>query len=176
MIVFRNGGFMKVGNTSIWNISTRIPEIYGTLIALGLIVYFFIAYAAGFVHVTELRLFNGVILIPGVYFALRQYQRTHGGHMDYFHSFTIGMATAAIGTLTFSVFLLIYLSFDKGFMQIIAEKQPLGLYLNPYLASFVVSLEGIFSGLFATYLLSNFMAERRPLSRFSRTRNGELIQ
>lgn len=96
--------------------------------------------------------------------------------MDYFHSFIIGMATAAIGTLTFSVFLLIYLSIDKGFMQIIAEKQPLGLYLNPYLASFVVSLEGIFSGLFATYLLSNFMAERRPLSRFSRTRDGELIQ
>jgi hypothetical protein len=165
---------MKIGNTSIWNISTRIPEIYGTLITLGLILYFFISYLAGFVHIIELRLLNLVILITGVYFALRQYQRTHGGHMDYFHSFVTGMATAAIGTLTFSVFLLVYLFIDKELMQVIAERQPLGFYLNPYIASFMVSLEGIFSGLFVTFLLSNFLAERKPVSRVHR--NGELIQ
>ena len=165
---------MKIGNTSIWNISTRIPEISGTLITLGLIAYFFLSYAAGFVHVIELRLLNLVILAAGVYFALRQYQRTHAGHMDYFHSFTTGMATAAIGTLTFSVFLLIYLFVDKQLMEIIAERQPLGFYLNPYIASFMVSLEGVFSGLFVTFLLSNFMADRRPVS--PAPRNGELIQ
>lgn len=165
---------MKIGNTSIWDISTRIPEIYGTLIAIGLIVYFFISYLAGFIHIIELRLFNLVVLLAGVYFALRQYQRTHGDRMDYFHSFTTGMATAAIGTLTFSVFLLIYLFIDKQLMQTIAERQPLGFYLDPYIASFMVSLEGIFSGLFVTFLLSNFLAERRPVSRVGG--KGELIQ
>ena len=94
--------------------------------------------------------------------------------MDYFHSFTTGMATAAIGTLTFSVFLLAYLFIDKQLMETIAERQPLGFYLNPYIASFMVSLEGVFSGLFVTFLLSNFMADRRPVSRVQR--NGELIQ
>ena len=166
---------MKIGNTSIWNISTRIPEIYGTLITLALIVYFFLSYIAGFIHIIELRLFNLVILIAGVYFALRQYQRTHGGHMDYFHSFTTGMATAAIGTLTFSVFLLAYLFIDKGLMQTIAERQPLGFYLDPYIASFMVSLEGVFSGLFVTFLLSNFMAERRPVNPVGEKRS-EIIQ
>lgn len=165
---------MKIGNTSIWNISTRIPEIYGTLITLGLILYFFISYLFGFIHVIELRLFNLVILIAGVYFALRQYQRTHGGHMDYFHSFTTGMATAAIGSLTFAVFLLVYLSIDKALMQMIADKQPLGLHLDPYIASFMVSLEGIFSGLFVTFLLANFLSERRPVTRVPG--NGEIIQ
>jgi hypothetical protein len=165
---------MKIGNTSIWNISTRIPEIYGTLIAFGLIVYFFICYVAGIVHIVELRLLNLVILLAGVYFAMKQYLRTHRGHMDYFHAFTTGMATAAIGTLTFSVFLLIYLSIDKEFMRIIAERQPLGFYLNPYIASFMVSLEGIFSGLFVTFLLANFLSERRPITRVGG--HSELIQ
>ena len=165
---------MKIGNTSIWNISTRIPEIYGALIGIGLIAYFFISYAAGFIHIIELRLLNLVVLAAGVYYALRQYQRTRGGRMDYFHSFTTGIATATIGTMIFSVFLLAYLFIDKQLMEIIAERQPLGFYLNPYIASFMVSLEGTFSGLFVTFLLSNFLAERRPVSRANRS--GELIQ
>jgi glucose uptake protein GlcU len=165
---------MKIRNTSIWDISTRIPEIYGTLIAISLIAYFFLMYAVGLIHVIELRLVNLVFLLAGVYLALRQYRRTHRGHMDYFHAFTTGMATAAIGTLTFSVFLLIYLHIDKSLMQAISE-QPLGMYLDPYIASLMVSLEGIFSGLFVTFLLSNYLAARTPVPRAPRE-HSELIQ
>lgn len=165
---------MKIGKTSIWNISTRIPEIYGTLITIALIAYFFLMYLVGLVHVIELRLFNLVFLIAGVYFAMKQYQRTHRGHMDYFHAFTTGMATAAIGTLTFAVFLLVYLHIDKNLMEAIAE-QPLGMYLDPYIASFMVSLEGVFSGLFVTFLLANFLAARTPVRR-GQGENSEIIQ
>ena len=166
---------MKIGNTSIWNMASRIPEIYGILIALALIVYFFLMYLVGLIHVLELRMFNLIILLTGIYLALKQYQRTHRGHMDYFHAFTTGMATTAIGCLTFSVFLLIYLSVDKNLMQIIAEKQPLGFYLNAYIATFMVALEGMFSGLFVTFLLCNFLATRVPANRFRRD-NSEIIQ
>lgn len=173
---------MKIGNkskkireNSIWDRGTRIPEIYGTLMALALIAYFFLMYLLDLVHVIELRLVNLVFLIGGVYFAMKQYQRTHRGQMDYFHAFTTGMGTAAIGTLTFSVFLLIYLFIDKNLMQIIAEKQPLGLYLDPYIASFMVSLEGIFSGLFVTFMLSNFLAARAPVPHRMGGK-GEIIQ
>jgi hypothetical protein len=144
----------------IWNRGTRIAEIYGTLIFLGLLFYFFLSYATGWIHIIELRLLNLLILLAGVYFALKQYQRTHRGQIDYFHAFTTGMATSAIGTLTFSVFLLVYLSIDQNLMASIAENQPLGFYLDPYIASFMVSLEGIFSGLFVTFLLSNYLATR----------------
>ena len=165
---------MKRGTTSIWNRGTRISQIYGTLIAVGLIVYFFAMYLFGLVHVIELRLINLVFLLVGVYFALKQYHRTHRGHMDYFHAFTTGMATVGIGVLTFSLFLLIYLQIDQSSMQAIAERQPLGFYLNPYIASFIVSLEGVFSGLFVTFMLSNFMAERTRVTRVSG--NSEIIQ
>ena len=165
---------MKIGNTSIWDIGNRISEIYGTLIFLALVVYFFLMYLAGWAHITELRLFNLMILTAGVYFALKQYQRTHRGEMDYFHAFTTGIWTITIGSTAFSIFLLVYLHIDKGFMAMLAEKQPLGFYLNPYIASFIVSLEGFFSGFFVTFLLSNFLADRKPASRLRN--HSEIIQ
>jgi hypothetical protein len=147
---------------NIWNRGTRIPEIYGTLVAIGLIVYFFVMYAAGLIHVIELRLLNVFILLAGVWFALKQYKRTHDGRLDYFHSLTTGVVTAAIAAGTFSVFLFLYLSLDKNLMGMIAKNEPLGFYLNPYIASFIVLLEGLFSGFAMSYLLSNFLASDIP--------------
>ena len=146
----------------IWNRGTRLPEIYGTLVALGLIVYFFSMYAAGLIHVIELRILNLFILLVGIWYALKQYKRTHNGHLDYFHSLVTGVATAAIGVGTFSIFLLIYLSLDQHLMSMIAKNEPLGFYLNPYIASFFVLLEGLFSGFGASYLLTNFLATDTP--------------
>ena len=141
---------------NIWNERRRIPEIYGGLIALGLIVYFFIMYAAGLIHVIELRLLNVFIMLAGVYYALKQFKRTHDYKMDYFKSWTTGTATAAIASATFSLFIFIYLSLDRNLMNSIIENEPLGSYMNPYIASFVVFLEGLFSGLGLSYLMSNF--------------------
>ena len=146
----------------IWNRGTRIPEIYGTLIALGLIIYFFVMYAAGLIHVIELRLLNLFIMLAGVWYAMKQFKRTHNGRLDYFSAMTTGVATAAIGTATFSVFLFIYLMIDKNLMNSIAENEPLGFYLNPYIGSFFVMLEGLFSGFGLAYLLSNFLSTDTP--------------
>lgn len=165
---------MKIRNTSIWDIATRIPELYGALIFIGLVVYFFLMYAIGLVHITELRLGNIVFMLVGVYFALRQYQRTHRGHMDYFHAFTTGAWTGAISAFAFAAFLLIYLNIDKNFMALLAEKQPLGFYLNPYIVAFLVSLEGVFSGVFVTFVLANFLAARTPVRRMGE--KSEIIQ
>ncbi len=90
---------------NIWNRPTRIPEIYGTLIFLGLIVYFFIMYAIGLIHVIELRVVNLLIMLGGVYGAMKQFRRTHDGHMNYFRALAVGTVSAIIGTSTFSVFL-----------------------------------------------------------------------
>ncbi len=152
---------MKIGNTSIWDVANRIPEIYGTIVLLALIAYFFLMYAIGLSHITEFRLGNFVFLTAGVYFALKQYRRTHRDQMDYFHAFKTGMWTSAIAALSFSVFIFFYMHIDKNFWEMLAQKQPLGFYLNPYIMSFIISLEGVFSGLFATYMLSNFLADRK---------------
>jgi uncharacterized membrane protein len=142
---------------NIWNRSTRIPEIYGTLIFLGLLVYFFIMYAVGLIHVIELRIVNLFIMLGGVYAALKQFRRTHQGHLNYFRALSLGTAAAVIGTSTFSVFLFLFLKFEGNLMASIRANEPLGPYLNPYIASFMVFLEGIFSGFGLAYLLVNWV-------------------
>jgi len=42
-------------------------------------------------------------------------------------------------------------------MASIIENEPMGRYLNAYMASFIVALEGVFSGLLVTFVLINYI-------------------
>jgi hypothetical protein len=155
--IFPNDGNMNIRKLNLWNRPDRIPEIYGTLITFALIAYFFIMYTLGLVHVIELRLLNLFIMLGGIYAALRQYKKTHASHLNYFRGLTIGVATAAIASSTFAVFLLFYLKIDNNLMQSIIEREPMGRFLNEYIAAAAVTIEGIFSGFTMTYLLLNYV-------------------
>ncbi|MEO5603639.1 MAG: DUF4199 domain-containing protein [Cyclobacteriaceae bacterium] len=135
----------------------RIPESYGVRIALGLIIYFVIMHFVGLSHRVELRLLNLFILVGGVYLALKKFRETHGDQLNYFRALATGVSTAAIGSAIFSVFLFVYMSLDESLMLSIIENEPMGRYMNPYIASFIVALEGLFSGLLVTFVLINFV-------------------
>lgn len=142
---------------SFLNDPNRIPQSYGLRIALGLIVYFLIMHFVGLSHEVELRLLNLLILVTGVFFALKKFRETHEDHLNYFRALITGVATAAIGGCLFAAFLFIYMSLDDGLMASIRENEPMGRYMNPYIASFIVALEGLFSGLLVTFILINFV-------------------
>lgn len=136
---------------------TRIPQIYGTLVTMALVLYFFLIYAIGFIYVTELRVLNLFIQIAGIYLAIKQYRRTHEGHVNYLRAMTIGVGTSFIASSTFALFLFIYLNLDGNLLHLIKTHAPLGEYLDPYIASFSVWLEGIFSGFIATFIIVNYI-------------------
>lgn len=147
----------------IFNDPNRIPENYGLRIATGLIVYFFVMRLAGLLQVVELRLLNLVILVAGVYFALKKFKQTHEDHLNYFRALVTGVATAAIGSFGFAAFLFLYVSLiDTGFMDFLIANEPMGRFLNPYIASFIVALEGVFSGLLVTFILINYIHTDEP--------------
>ncbi len=137
--------------------ATRIPEIYGTYIFMGLVAYFFICYLLGVIHILELRLFNFAIMCAGVYYAMRQFRRTHNDHMNYFRALSIGVASSFIGTSTFVLFLFILFTFNHGIYQDVVKNAPMGQHLNPYIATAAVWFEGMFSGFMATFILINFI-------------------
>jgi hypothetical protein len=141
-----------------FNDPNRIPQSYGLRIALGLIVYFVIMHLVGLSHHVELRLLNLLILVTGVYLALKKFRETHNAHLNYFRALATGVSTAAIGSFVFACFLFIYMSVDDSLMQSIIENEPMGRYMNPYIAAFIVALEGLFSGLLVTFILINFVA------------------
>jgi hypothetical protein len=96
-------------------------------------------------------------MLGGIYGAMKQYKRTHDGHLNYFRGLTVGVATSAIGAATFAVFLLLYLKIDANLLRSIIENEPMGRYLNEYIAAAMVTIEGIFSGFTMTYLLLNYV-------------------
>lgn len=94
-------------------------------------------------------------MLGGIYMAMKQYKRTHDGHLNYFRGLSIGVATATIGASTFAAFLLIYLKFDANLMRMIIEHEPMGRFLNEYIVAAAITIEGTFSGFTMTYLLLN---------------------
>ncbi|MGB3943136.1 MAG: DUF4199 domain-containing protein, partial [Candidatus Manganitrophaceae bacterium] len=105
---------------SLFTDPNRIPENYGLKIAAGLIVYFIIMKFLGLLHVVELRMLNLVILVAGVFFALRKFKRTHEDHLNYFRGLVTGVAASAIGSVGFAAFFFVYVSFiDTELMQYI---------------------------------------------------------
>jgi uncharacterized protein DUF4199 len=143
---------------SIFTNPNRIPENYGLRIAAGLVVYFLIMKLIGWSDNIELRLVNLVILAFGIYFSLKKFRQTHEDNLNYFRALVTGVSTGTIGSTIFSLFLFIWMKTDASMMQHIIETDPMGRYLNPYIATFVVSLEGMFSSLLVTFVLINFVA------------------
>lgn len=139
----------------------EVSSIYGTLIFLGLLVYFFLMYAIGAIHVVGLRFLNLFIMLAGIYFAIKQYRRTHLGSISYFRALTVGTATGSIAASTFALFMFLFLQLEGNLMESIRANEQIGRYLNPYIASFAVMLEGIFSGFGLSYLLTNYMSTEK---------------
>ena len=137
--------------------ATRIPQIYGTYIFLGLVAFFFICYLLGVIHVLELRLFNFGIMCAGVYYSMRQFRRTHNDHLNYFKALSIGVASSFIGTSTFVLFLFILFSLNNDIYQEVIKNAPMGPHLNKFIATAAVWFEGMFSGFMATFILINFV-------------------
>lgn len=135
----------------------RIAETYGLAIGGGLIAFFGIMYLAGLANHVELRLLNLFILGGGVLMGLRKFKATHGAHINYFRALATGVSISTIGSLTFAAFLFAFMKMNDGFMNWIIENEKMGIYLNPYMASFIVLLEGVFSGLLVTFVLLNWI-------------------
>ena len=120
-------------------------------------MYFVVMHFAGLGHHVELRLLNLLIQAAGIYFALKKFKQTHEDHMNYFRGLVTGVATGAIGSILFAVFMFIWMKADASLMASIIENEPMGRYLNAYMASFIVALEGVFSGLLVTFVLINYV-------------------
>jgi hypothetical protein len=139
------------------NNNKYIGVIYGVIIALALIAYFWLAWLVGFLHIPEMRALNLVIHVAGIYFALKQYRKTHDGSLNYFRAMSVGFTASTLGTIIFVIVLFITFQIDRELYNNIIKNEPMGRYLTVYMACFAVATEGVLSGSVATYLLMNYM-------------------
>lgn len=141
----------------LFNNPNRLAENYGLKIAAGLIGFFLLMKVIGLGHHVELRLLNLFILTAGIFFGLKKFKDTHEDHLNYFRALVTGVAMGGIGSIIFALFLFIWMKVDTEMMQAVIENEPMGRYLNAYMAAFVVALEGAFSGLLVTFVLINWV-------------------
>ncbi len=131
--------------------------IYGAGIAIGLIVYFLFCYYIGLIHLAYLRLFNLLIMAVGVYLAMRKFQLTHNDKVSFLRALSVGAATIVIGISAFVLFLFTLFQLDSSLFVTVVKHEPLGGYLNVYMASIVIWFEGTIAGMMATYIMVNFI-------------------
>jgi hypothetical protein len=142
---------------SIFTDPNKIALNYGLKIAGGLTAYFFLMLLIDQGHHVELRLLNLFILAAGIFFGLKKFKETHEDHLNYFRALVTGVAIGAVGSAIFGFLLFVYLTVNPAFMEVMKANEQMGLHLNPYIASFIVVLEGVFSGLLVTFVLINWV-------------------
>lgn len=138
---------------SIENVAIR----YGVITFLGLVAYFMIMKWVGLFEIHELRGLNFFILLAGIGYALKHYKEKNKDDFVYFHGLSLGLLTSLVAIIPFGVFIFFYLVIDVSFMQNLIENEPFGQYFNPFILSFLVAFEGIFSGALMSFGFMQYM-------------------
>lgn len=127
--------------------------LYGLLLFIGFAAYFFIMKAAALYYNYNLRIFNLVIHFGIVYYAIRSFYNTHKDReFNYLTGVMAGFKPSLIAVILFGILQLVYLSIDQEFLTYLQESTPIGSYINPFSASFVVILEGIGVSVIVSYI------------------------
>ena len=137
--------------------------IGGILVFVGLVAYFLIMKAVGLEHNLELRALNIVIMGAGVFYSIKSIKKNNAD-FNYFKGIGTGMITAVSSSLAFSVFVFIYLMSNPDFLQEIKSVEPFGNYLNAFLISFIIIMEGSGSGFFLSFGIMQWYKKRTPES------------
>lgn len=133
--------------------------IGGIIVFIGLVAYFIIMNAMGLEHNLELRALNIIIMGAGVFYAIKSLKEKNKD-FDYFKGIGAGMITAVSSSIAFSIFIFIYLLSNPEFLQEIQKVEPFGNYLNAFLISFIIIMEGSGSGVFLSYGVMQWYKKR----------------
>ncbi len=127
----------------------------GLLMAAGFIAYFLALYALGYGHLTEFRVFNGIIQLGFLHIAIRAYYAQHPESIEnYMLGVIQGMWASAIGVGVFALFMTIFLLLNPALMETILQNSQMTEYLNPYSASLFILAEGLMVSLIGSYVLA----------------------
>ncbi len=139
-------------------VQTYVAEKHGLFIAIGLIVFFFIMRIFDLLYIVELRAMNVFIMTAGILMAIKTLQRIYPDRYTYFQGMGTGILTGIIGSVLFALFVFFYVSFlDTGLMQSIIENEPMGRFMNPYIVSVIIAIEGIASALLVSFIIMNYL-------------------
>lgn len=133
----------------------KIAIRFGLWMFAGFTVFFLIMHLLGLSNNYNLRVLNGIIHLGVIYLAIKAFRSKYPDTVSNYVSGTaMGMYASAVGVLGFTIFMILFLSFDPVFLQELREAMPMGDYLTPITASLFILIEGIAISLIGSYILT----------------------
>ena len=142
----------------------KVGVKYGLFTAAALVVYFLLMKLIGLEEIVELRFFNGVIMAVGVAVAIHAYKKFVNGNIRYFKGIGVGFITAAVATLLFAAFMVLYIkTFDHDLLEVLTANEYFGerMMVTPGVVIFMVLIvEGLISGFILSFIAMQYF--KRP--------------
>jgi len=125
-------------------------------IFFGIVAYFFLMKVLGLENITELRLFNFLIVVWGVNSAIKQnLYRNHNN--TYLTNLSIGFSTSFFAVLAVAFSLIFYITFiDFGLLGIMENSSVWGKNLSLGKVIFAILIEGLASSVICTFIIMQY--------------------
>lgn len=139
---------------------------YGIFVTTALIAYFLVLRLFGLHENPWLRLFNGVAMAAGIFYAIKYFKLIAGNTFTYVDGFKTGLITGFIATILFTIFMAVYMfHLDPEFTQML-----LGEWFNNYgegagILVFIILIEGLASTVVLTLTFMQIFKKSNNLSQ-----------
>lgn len=128
------------------NKSFSVALKYGLFVTAALIAYFLILKLVDLHENPWLRLFNGIIMASGIYYAIKYFKLKQGADFSYVDGFKTGLLTGFLGTIMFTAFMAIYMfHLDTAFTEKILNDWFENYDNGTGILVFVILIEGLAS-------------------------------
>jgi len=128
------------------NKSFSVALKYSVFVAVALIAYFLILKLMSLHENPWLRLFNGIIMAAGIYYAIKYFKSILGADFSYVDGFKTGLLTGFLATIMFTVFMTIYMyHIDTAFTEKLLKDWFENYDNGTGILVFVILIEGLAS-------------------------------
>ena len=138
------------------------PQIlrYSIGMFIGLIAYFFLIKILGFEDITQLRLFNFIIMLVGLHRLIKRNMSQFS--TSYFGNLFLAFRTAALTIVMVIVSLFIYLNWiDPSFLLVLEDSLGWGNNLGLIQVLAAVTIEGMASSFLLSYIIMQYMKSHK---------------
>lgn len=146
--------------------SFKVALKYGIFVTSILIAYFLILRLFGLHENPFLRLFNGVAMAIGIYYAIKYYKLLTGDAFTYVDGFKTGLITGFVATILFTLFMAVYMfHLDPEFTQKLLGEWFKNYGVGAGILVFIILIEGLASTVILTLTFMQIFKKSNNLSQ-----------
>lgn len=146
--------------------SLKVALKYGIFVTSILTAYFLILRLFGLHENPFLRLFNGVAMAIGIYYAIKYYKLLTGDAFTYVDGFKTGLITGFVATILFTLFMAVYMfHLDPEFTQKLLGEWFKNYGVGAGILIFIILIEGLASTVILTLTFMQIFKKSNNLSQ-----------